>query len=338
MTHDRRRRRLAWLAAPAAVLLGSAAAVTAGAVVGARSRRRGRDHDPCGPDGFALPGGEHRVVRTADGAELSVLVAGPPDGPTVVLAHCWTGTSAVWAPVARRLVRLGYRVVLYDQRGHGASSFGAGLETVEILGDDLATILAAVDARGAVVGGHSMGGMAAQAYIARHQDEPDRVAAVVLVATAARVLGRALPGVLAERAIGDASPAFTRQGRTGALLARGAFGRSPGPGHADFVCSTLGATAGPVRAGCLSAMARMDLRPGLAAAAVPATILVGSRDLLTPPRLARALQQAWPGSSLGVVPGAGHMLPLEAPDAIVDAIARATAGCATAGGPRPDPW
>jgi non-heme chloroperoxidase len=318
----RRRRRLA---PTAAVLVGGAAVVTASVLVRARSRHRAQVHDPCRPEGFALPVGERRVVRTADGAELSVLVAGPPDGPTVVLAHCWTGTSAVWAPVARRLVGLGHRVVLYDQRGHGASTFGAGLETVEVLGDDLAVVLAAVDARGAVVGGHSMGGMAAQAYLARHQRDADRVAAVVLVATAARVLGRALPVVLAERAIGDASPRFTRQGRTGALLARGAFGRSPGPGHADFVCSTLGATSGAVRAACLVAMARMDLRPGLAAAAVPATILVGTRDLLTPPRLARALHQAWPGSSLDVVPGAGHMLPLEVPDAVVDAIARAAA-------------
>lgn len=171
-----------------------------------------------------------------------------------------------------------------------------------------------------------MGGMAAQAYVARHQDHPERVAGVVLVATAARVLGRALPGLLAERAIGDAAPAFTRRGRTGTLLARGALGRSAVPSHAAFVCGTLDATAGPVRVSCLLAMARMDLRPGLAGAAVPATILVGSRDLLTPPRLARALRRAWPGSSsLRILPGGGHMLPLEAPDEIVDAIARATA-------------
>jgi len=333
VTSGRRRRRLGYLAAPAAVVLSAAAAGTAGALAGARSRPRRQREDPCGPQGFALPDGEHRVIRTGDGAELSLLVAGPPDGPTVVLAHCWTGTSAVWAPVARRLVRLGHRVVLYDQRGHGASSFGAGLDTIETLGDDLALVLAEVGARHAVVAGHSMGGMAVQAYIARHRHHPERVAGVVLVATAARVLGRALPGLLAERVIGDAAPAFTRRGRTGTLLARGALGRSAVPGHAAFVCGTLDATAGPVRAGCLLAMARMDLAPGLAGATVPATILVGSRDLLTPPRLARALQRAWPGSSLGVVPGAGHMLPIEAPDAIVDAVARATAGLPLATSP-----
>lgn len=328
MTSHRRWRSLGSIAAPAGVVLGAAAIVTAGAVAGARQRRSGHGGDPCGPAGFALPDGERRVVRTGDGAELAVLVAGPADGPTVVLAHCWTGTKETWAAVARRLVRLGHRVVLYDQRGHGSSGFGAGLATIETLGDDLSVVLAHVGARRAVVVGHSMGGMAAQAYVARHQYHADRVAAVVLVATASRVLGRALPGVLAERVVGDTSLSWTRRGRPGAFLARRALGRSAVPSHAVFVRDTLDATAGPVRVSCLLAMARMDLRQGLAGAAVPATILVGTRDLLTPPRLARALCRAWPGSALRIVPGAGHMLPLEAPDEIVDAIARATAASA----------
>jgi pimeloyl-ACP methyl ester carboxylesterase len=334
VTRHRRRRAPGWIAAPAAVVLGAEAMVTAGAVAGARQRRSRHGGDPCGPAGFALPDSEVGVVRTEDGADLAVLVAGPADGPTVVLAHCWTGTKETWAAVARRLVRLGHRVVLYDQRGHGRSGFGAGLSTIETLGDDLSVVLAHVDARHAVVVGHSMGGMAVQAYVARLRHHADRVAAVVLVATASRILGRALPGVLAERVVGDTSPSWTRRGRRGAFLARQALGRSAVPSHVAFVRDTLDATAGPVRVSCLQAMARMDLRPGLAGTAVPATILVGTRDLLTPPRLARALWRAWPGSALRTVPGAGHMLPLEAPDEVVDAIARATAApAATAPAP-----
>src|SRR3546814_16114899 len=69
----------------------------------------------------------------------------------------------------------------------------------------------------------------------------------------------------------------------------------------------------------------MDLRAGLAGAAIPATILVGTRDLLTPVRSARSLQQAWPRAGLRILPGAGHMLPLERPDDIVEAVPRAPA-------------
>lgn len=323
MTRWRRVGTLAGIALPVAVAAGAtlgAALVTPFVTARRVSDRRGRDW-------FALPDGHESTVHTSDGANLAVFVAGPPAGPVVVLAHCWTGTKETWAPVARRLVRLGHRVVLYDQRGHGSSGFGTGLRDVDTLGDDLAVVLEHVDARGAVVAGHSMGGMAVQAHVARRcTGATDRIAAVVLVATAARVLGRSIPTGVANRALGDASPAWVRSGRSGALVARAALGRGAVPAHVAFVRDTLDATAAPVRVSCLLAMARMDLRPGLAEAAVPATILVGSRDLLTPPRLARALWRAWPGSSLRVLPGAGHMLPLEDPDHVVEAITRAAAG------------
>jgi pimeloyl-ACP methyl ester carboxylesterase len=67
-------------------------------------------------------------------------------------------------------------------------------------------------------------------------------------------------------------------------------------------------------------MARMDLRAGLAAVDLPATVLVGTHDVLTPRRSARALVAARPGGTMRVVPGAGHMLPIERPDDIVEAI------------------
>ena len=54
--------------------------------------------------------------------------------------------------------------------------------------------------------------------------------------------------------------------------------------------------------------------------AVPTTVVVGSRDLLTPPRLGRALAAAIPGARLVELPGAGHMLPYEEPDRLAEII------------------
>ncbi len=68
------------------------------------------------------------------------------------------------------------------------------------------------------------------------------------------------------------------------------------------------------RAGFLSAMQAMDLREGIAAIGVPTTVMVGSRDQLTPPALAAELAQTIPGAELVTLPDAGHQLPLEAPD------------------------
>lgn len=306
------RRALPWVLVPASV--GAVAAAVA-------RRRRQRRPDPCGPEGLALPDGRGDVVATADGAALAVHVAGPDDGPVVVLVHCWTGAKELWGPVARRLVHAGHRVVLYDQRGHGSSTWGDGLPDIDQLGDDLAAVLARVDARDALVAGHSMGGMSIQAYVGRHPgDAAERLSGAVLVATAARTFGRELPAALAERVLGDVAPAWTRTGRIGTSLARRSMGAGAHPAHAVAVRDLLHATPGPVRVGCLLAMARMDLGPGLAATQVPATVLVGTRDLLTPPRSARALAAAWPDAELTVLPGAGHMLPIERPDEVVEAV------------------
>lgn len=304
------------------------AGVTTAAVI-ANGRRRRRDRiessNPSGPDGSRLPEGRSLVVTTADGAHLAVLVAGPDDGPTVVLAHCWTGMRAIWATVARRLVLGGHRVVLYDQRGHGQSTGGDLPPAIPLLGDDLRAVLEAVDARDAVLVGHSMGGMTIQSYAVEHPDGfAARARAVVLVATAARTLGRALPVAAVERILGEGRAEWTRRGAVGRRVARGALGQQARRAHVDLTLEGLASTTGVARAGFLVAMAAMDLRgAGATLGTVPTTILVGTRDALTPPRAARQLAAGIPGARLQVISGAGHMLPLEEPDRILDAI-RAT--------------
>jgi pimeloyl-ACP methyl ester carboxylesterase len=310
---------------------GAAAAVTAvgatTALVRERNRRLARLErtNPSGPRWAQLPEGQSMVVATEDGVHLAVLVAGPPDAPTVVLSHCWTGNRRMWATVARRLVLGGHRVVLYDQRGHGQSSCPETPPTVAQLGHDLRAVLDAVGVERAVFAGHSMGGMSIQSYAAEHPEHfAARAEGLVLVATAARVLGRAIPARVAHQLLGDGRSEWSRRGRVGHRMARRALGAQARPDHVALTLESLAATPGVVRSGFLLAMAGMDLRHGNRAIAVPTTILVGTRDVLTPPRLGRQLAASIEGSKLVVLPGAGHMLPLERPDHIIDAI-RATA-------------
>ncbi|MEQ1786583.1 MAG: alpha/beta fold hydrolase [Acidimicrobiales bacterium] len=313
------------------VALAGAAALTVAGVVMARQRRQRQPPtdatDPSSLAGSTLPEGQAHVVTTADGADLAVLVAGPDDGPTVVLAHCWTGMRAIWAIVARHLVLGGHRVVLYDQRGHGQSTLGDLPPSIEVLAHDLRTVLEAVDARDIVLAGHSMGGMSIQSYAREHPaDFAERVRAVVLVATAARVLGRPLPAAAVNRLMADGRAEWTRRGTVGHRLARGALGQQASREHVALTLEGLAATTGTARAGFLVAMASMDLRDaGPTLGQVPTTILVGTRDTLTPPRLGRQLAAGIPGADLHVIPGAGHMLPLESPDRIVDVICATTA-------------
>src|SRR4051812_50008056 len=84
-----------------------------------------------------------RMVRSSDGALIRVTVLGPDDAPTVVLAHGWTCAAEFWTEQLRALPGE-FRVVAYDQRGHGGSDApGDGEFGPDQLGDDLAAVLAA---------------------------------------------------------------------------------------------------------------------------------------------------------------------------------------------------
>jgi pimeloyl-ACP methyl ester carboxylesterase len=289
-----------------------------------RALDRPPDHDARTLGWGALETPSRLSVATADGGTLAAWDVG--SGPTVVLPHCWGCSHAVWIPVARRLVESGHRVVLYDQRGHGASSRGTAPLSIETLADDLASVLSARDVTGAVLAGHSMGGMTIMA-LATHRPEvlAQRVRALVLVATAAADMGAGAP--LAEWAAAGliSSPAVALALRSGAghRFVRGVFGDDPVRSHVDLTGALFADTVPHVRAGFMRAMIAMNLLEGIGTIRVPTTVMVGSRDRLTAPVRASQLVAAIPGAHLVTLPGRGHMLPLEDPDAVVAEIERA---------------
>jgi non-heme chloroperoxidase len=307
---------------------GTAAALAGGAGAAATAliaARRWRDApDPCQPERYRLAGGEPFDVVVDDGAVLRGMAVG--EGPTVVLAHCWTGSRAVWAPVAARLVEDGRRVVLYDHRGHGASTRGTTDLTVARLGDDLATVLETLDVRDGVLAGHSLGGMTAMAMTIDHPEvAAERLRAQVLVATGASGVAAGLVGALYMRLTGERWAERIMAGRAGPAVTRMAVGREPRLAHLVATRDDFVAMPAADRLALLRAMSAMDLSAGLAGVTVPTTVVIGRRDLLTPPSLGRAVARSIPDARLVEVPGGGHMLPLEAPDLLAELIAKEAA-------------
>jgi pimeloyl-ACP methyl ester carboxylesterase len=304
--------------------------VVVGAAVGLATRRQAaawRAADELTAEELMrLPDGSHPTVTTTDGASLAVLDAG--SGPAVLMAHGWTETSGVWSGVARRLVESGHRVILYDQRGHGRSTVGEDGITIARLGQDLRDLLTSLDLRDVVLVGHSMGGMTIMSLVGEAPEVvADRAAALVLVSTAAGGLGRAPRfDAIVGRALGGAAATRLFAGRAGPRLARGAVGRTPRYSHLAATAAMWVDTAGATRSGAFLAMAGMDLRELLASIKTPVTVVVGSRDQLTPPRLAREIVDRTPGAELVVVPDAGHQLPFEAPELLASIIEAAAAG------------
>lgn len=316
----------------------AAAAATAAAILVARRTEAGwlATADPAEPADRLLPVGASLRIPTDDGALLAATVAGPVSGPTVVLAHGWTSAREIWAPVAHRLIRRGHRVVLYDQRGHGSSTVGAEGFTIPRLGADLAAVLEAVDVRDAVLAGHSMGGMTVQSLAVHHPDVlAARADALVLVATAAHGLGNPRLDARAQRVIGSRALERAMGTRAGLGLFRGTVGAAAAHGHLLTARDLFLATPPATRRGWLAAMQTMDLRPGLAGITLPTAVVVGAKDQLTPVRLSEALADAIPGAVLTRLEGHGHMLPLEAPDALAELLSAAALTEVTPPAPQP---
>jgi len=290
------------------------------------------------------------TVTSPDGARIAVQVHEPDrdsDAPTAVLVHGWTLSATFWVRVVHRIAGL-VRTVVYDQRGHGRSSpVPDGGFTPAALADDLAAVLAATvpDGGAAVVAGHSMGAMAVVAFAGRHADGLHRQVGTVLLASTGveQLLGRmaVVPSLRRGPAgtpdAGTAGPvrlAVTRQ----ALRDARPLHRMPLPlARATLVHTTMSRTATPQERayaadlvlacpprtyeGFARMLADLDLAADLARLDVPARVLVGTADRLTPPWHARRMAASLPHpAGLVQVAGAGHLTPLTAPDAVAAAV------------------
>ena len=100
-------------------------------------------------------------------------------GTPVVFSHGWPLQGDAWEDQMMFLASHGYRVIAHDRRGHGLSSQPWQGNNMDTYADDLATLLDALDIKGATLVGHSTGGGEVAHYIGRHGEK--RVAKAVLV-------------------------------------------------------------------------------------------------------------------------------------------------------------
>ena len=174
----------------------------------------------------------NRIVTTSDGVSLSVRDWGSHDaGHTVVLLHGFCLGKESWNIQMTQLIRHwgnNIRIISYDHRGHGDSG-NASMHTYRIdrLADDLAELLVALGVTGPLtLAGHSMGGMAALAYLRRPASKrPVEPESLVLVATAAgnvcsHGLGRLLSTPRDKHALPPRTPHAPRGHRAGGSIPR----------------------------------------------------------------------------------------------------------------------
>ena len=127
---------------------------------------------------------DHRL-DSFDGGSIYVVESG--EGPPIVLSHGVTNSIREWFHQLESLPRAGFRTIAFDHRGHGQSVVGTAGHSLDNLAHDMRTVVEGLDLHDAVLVGHSMGGVAVQAFVTHFPEiAAERVAGIVLLSTLAK--------------------------------------------------------------------------------------------------------------------------------------------------------
>ncbi|MEV6324368.1 alpha/beta hydrolase [Nocardia sp. NPDC051787] len=282
-------------------------------------------------------------VTTKDGARLRVHAYGSADADVIVLIHGWSCSIEYWNPQINAFADR-YRVVCYDQRGHGASELGKSAPGKQTLADDLSAVLSATlrPGRRAVLVGHSMGGITVQAWASAYPDQVRRqAAAAVLLNTSSgnirydtdllpllnkpltladrpiTVLGATvrMPMIVAETLLTAPVP-LPGGWPASALLKARVMTEQATADQVEFALGIVRSCRPLTRGRHAAALADIDLAEAAASLTVPTTVIAGMHDRLLPERMSRRIADAlrdaghlaayhvWPTGHLGNIEAA----------------------------------
>lgn len=252
-----------------------------------------------------------------DGAAMSYAEAGA--GAPIVLVHGWAANGAFFHDLSRELAKR-YRVLTLTLRGHPGSGQGNSPLTIETLADDIAHFFQALDLKGATALGWSMGAMALWAAAPRIAG---RLSGLIVEDMAPRVVNDDswAHGIASGYSEGDVAgtvseiiadwPAYV------ARFAPRMFApslRETRPELAAWAASEMAKAEPAAMASFWTSMARQDFRAALARIATPMLVIHGGDSQVYPDGATAFVAHTAPNAARVVIPGAGHVPHLEAPD------------------------
>ena len=247
------------------------------------------------------------IILTGD-IKVNYFEYGSKEGMPVVFIHGFPFNHRMWEPQIKELPE-SIRAIVYDVRGHGASSVGDGQFTIEMFVDDLIAMLDQLNLEKPVLCGLSMGG-----YIALRTAEryPERIKALVLCDTKSgtdtdeeKIKRSSSMKAVKTYGVPSFADEFVK-----AVFWKKTFATNPQA--VEFIKEIIRSNSSLGICGTLLALAsRTDTTQCLASIGIPACIIVGEHDMRTPPSVAREMRNAISGSELFIVSNAGHMSNLE---------------------------
>jgi 3-oxoadipate enol-lactonase len=248
-------------------------------------------------------------VRTG-GQLIHYRLDGPANAPVLAFVNSLGTDHRIWDSVAASLAPR-FRLLRYDMRGHGLSDAPPGVYSLDEHVADLAGLLDAAGIGRMVLIGVSVGGLIAQGFALAH---PDRLAGLVLLDTAARIGDAELWQARADhvREAGMAAIA-------GPVLDRWFDARYREQHPDDFAGWRLMLERSPVDgyAGTCATLRDTDLRGSVGNIRLNTLVAAGATDVSTPPELVRGTAALLPKARFALIPGAGHLPNIEAPDALL---------------------
>jgi 3-oxoadipate enol-lactonase len=253
------------------------------------------------------------MQSTVNGISINFEIDGPEGAPWLVLSNSLLTNLSMWDDQVAAL-KSSYRILRYDQRGHGGTQATAGSYSFDLLVGDIMALLDMLGIKRAHFCGLSMGGMTALFLAQRHADRFDRIIACDCgpASTPAsaqqwkeRIEIAAKDGIeaLVEPTIGRWFPPDFVAAKPPVL---------------DKVRRMIRSTPIAGFSGCAQALSDYDLRPGLAGIDRRTLLIVGTKDAT----LAgiRQIRDTVPGAVLVELEGAGHISNVEQPEAFTRAI------------------
>jgi 3-oxoadipate enol-lactonase len=250
---------------------------------------------------------------TANGISFNTQIDGPEGAPWLVLSNSLMTNLSMWDDQVAEL-KPSYRILRYDQRGHGGTQATEGPYSFDLLAADVVALLDALSIKRAHFAGLSMGGMTALYLAQRHPQRFDRIIAcdcgpASTPASAQQwqerieIAARDGMGALVEPTIGRWFPPDFVAAKPPVL---------------DKIRQMIRSTPIAGFSGCARALSDYDLRPGLAGIDRRTLLIVGTKDAT----LAgiRQIKEAVRGAALVELEGAGHISNVEQPAAFSDAI------------------
>ncbi|MCW6507808.1 alpha/beta fold hydrolase [Lichenifustis flavocetrariae] len=252
-----------------------------------------------------------RTIQTR-GAEIVLDDTGEAE-PALIFLHYWGGSARTWSPVVARLPD-GARKVAINQRGWGGSRATDGAYDLQALGDDVMDIVETLGIGRYVLVGHSMGGKVAQILAGRRARG---LLGLVLVAPAP-------PTPMQVPSDVRTSMLASYQSREGVIAALKVLaGPTLGDAQREQVIEdTLRGDPDAKRSWPESGML-VDISGALAGLDLPVEIVLAEHDQVERETVLRPLfSNHLPGATITTDPVAGHLVPLEAPQAVAAACAR----------------